>query len=192
MPYTIFTPPAITPAMILRPTLEGSQRLVENPEQVAIPTGCQAVHYPTGYNRFSDDPAARSILLRDPDGKATGMEIFAAFPGIRLLKDAAIRVEGGKRLRNLATPYGPEEREGWESQKQQARAWLADNTTSVPTITAMATTRGIDVETMVNKIMQNVALYETAYGQIVGEQQRLLDLVYAATDYDSMMAINWP
>lgn len=190
MGYLIFSFDPITPRQVERPGVLGPE-IIDNPAQVVIPSGASLIYMPETYDRFSSDPEQRKMLLSFPGGTASYADILAAFPDIRAGKEQAIRLEGGQRLKALATPYGPEEREGWESQKQQARTWLADPTTPTPTITAMATARGITIEAMVTKIMENVVLYETAYGQIVGEQQRLLDLVYAATDYDAMMAISW-
>lgn len=191
MGYLIYTVPQITPRQVERPGILAPD-IIENPAPITLPVGATVIYQPDMFDRFADDPAQRLLLLTTPDGVASYADILAAFPDIRNGKEQAIRLEGGRRLKALATPYGPEEREGWESQKQQARAWLADPTTPTPTITAMATARGITIEVMVTKIIENVVLYETAYGQIVGEQQRLLDLVYAATDYDSMMEVTWP
>lgn len=192
MGFTIFTREQVTPREIVSHGAMRDELILNEGPPPAYPAGSSVFYAPPALDIYSSDPAARRVLLNDPNGTATGADIFAAFPLIREPKAAEIRAEGSKRLRSLAGPYSEEEREGWESQKQQARAWLANPETRIPTVSAMATTRGIPVDVMVDKIMENVFLYETAYGQIVGTQQALLDQIYAATDYGAMLAINWP
>lgn len=191
MAYTIFTPPQITPATVVRTIYGQGDITVDNPEQVVLPTGTTVAYTGPNYSRFSAITSERTILLNDPAGMATSAQIFAAFPQIKEPKAEEIRREGGERLKLLAAPYQDEERESWATQQREARAWLLDNTAATPMLSAMATTRGITLAVMVNKVMENVAIFEQAAGQILGRQQALLDQVYAATDYDTMLAIRW-
>jgi hypothetical protein len=191
MPYTIFTTVQIVPETVIRPRLEGGHSMFENPEQPPLPDGTSIRYQPPGYSRFAPDPVNRTLLLNDPNGRATDADIMAAFPLIREPHKSSIRDEGAKRLVALATPYTAAERETWATQQREARTWLADNAASVPMISAMATQRGITVAGLVGKIMENVALFEYASGAILGQQQRLLDLIDAAPDLDAACAIEW-
>lgn len=191
MNYTIYTVPQITPATVYRSTLDGGQAIVENPEQIVLPVDTSIIYQPADFSRFADDFEKRKLLLVDPWGEATGAEIFAAFPQIREPKAAEIRAGGAYRLNSLASPYTPEERETWITQQREAELWKLNPAADVPMITAMATGRGIPVAALVEKITENVALFRTIAGQILGEQQRLLDLVYSATDYDEMRGVSW-
>jgi hypothetical protein len=101
MNYTIFTPPQITPATVVRNDIQGAEVIRENPEQIVLPAYTNIIYRPSGYDRFSADPAKRSLLLADPGGVATRDEILAAFPGwLDSLMDA-VRAECQRHI--LAT-----------------------------------------------------------------------------------------
>ena len=188
MPYTICIVPHVVERFKTVPGPFGQSRVVENTP--VLPGNI--TYKPETFDPFSADEGNRKILLTDPQGTTTSAEIFATFPAIREPKEKEIRLEGGKRLEALAAPYGPEERESWATQQREARAWLVDNTAATPMLSAMATARGITLAVMVGKVMENVALFEAAAGQILGQQQALLDQVYAVTDFDIMWATAWP
>ncbi len=110
--------------------------------------------------------------------------------------EAAIRSEGARRLEALAGSYSPPERETWATQQREARAWLADPQAATPMLSAIAGGREITVEEIVGKVMENVAIFESASGEILGAQQALLvSLWTVAADPESTMkqlaAINW-
>jgi len=92
-------------------------------------------------------------------------------------EDAVIRSSGSTQLLALGNPYSPEERETWITQEAEARAWTANHSAVCPMITAMATTRGIPIALMVQKIIENADLFKGASGQILGAQQKALDLL---------------
>lgn len=191
MNYAIFTPPSITPATVIRPAPQGGDMQVENPEQIILPAGASVVYTPPNYSRFSGVAPNRTLLLAISTGTATGAEIFAAFPDIREPKALEIRAEGAKRLRAMAYPYTDEEQKTWVTQQSQALEYVADNTAPCVTIRNMATTRGVALADMVSRILGNATAFEPYIGTVLGQQQRLLDQIYAATDYDSMLNISW-
>jgi len=108
------------------------------------------------------------------------------------MKEDQIRSEGSHRLQAIAAPYSDEERESWHKQEKEARAWLGDPTVSTPLISAMASSRGITLEDMVLKVMENVELFEQAAGAILGTQQKLLDELAVAQTLEEIEAISWP
>lgn len=192
MGYTIFTREQVIPRTKTVPGPFGQARIVPNNGPAPqYPVGSNIVYTPENFDIYSSNPVDRQVLLSDPNGTATAAEIFTAFPFIRTPKELEIRAEGGRRLEALASPYGPEERETWTTQQREAREWLADNAANVPMITALARYRGITISELVSRIMENVGLFETASGVILGQQQGLLDSIYAATDYDQLQAITW-
>lgn len=146
---------------------------------------------PENYSVFSADPARRTKVFRDSAGQATSAEIFAACPQIRKQKEKQIRAEGSRRLLALAQPYSSEERESWPQQKEEALEFQLNQLCDCEMIRNMATARGISVDVMAEKILENATLFKAAAGQILGIQQRLLDLIYAADDYDSMQEVQW-
>ncbi len=56
----------------------------------------------------------------------------------------------------------------------------------------MAASRGISLEDMVLKVMENVETFEQASGAILGTQQKLLDELAAAQTLEEIEAIAWP
>ncbi len=110
----------------------------------------------------------------------------------RDLVESRIRAEGSSRLQAIAAPYSEEERESWHKQEKEARAWLEDSSVSTPLLSAMAASRGISLEDMVLKVMENVETFEQASGAILGTQQKLLDELAAAQTLEEIEAIAWP
>lgn len=192
MNYTIFIREQVMERTKYVPGPRGSREIKPNfgPDPL-YPAGAFLIYKPDTLDIYSSNPADRRVLLVDSNGTATGAEIFAAFPKIREPKALEIRAGGAKRLLALAAPYTAEERETWANQQKEAAEYLADPAAETPMIDAMAALRGISKPVLVGKIMENVNLFRTASGQILGEQQRLLDCVYAATEYDEMEAISW-
>jgi len=81
-------------------------------------------------------------------------------------------------LVDIAKPYGPEERETWKTQEEEARLWMTDNEAPCAMIRAMATARNIPVSLLVAKIIANADKFRAASGQILGAQQAEIDLLY--------------
>jgi len=88
---------------------------------------------------------------------------------------ANIRRKYADMILAVAAPYSAVERETWYAQLNEADAWLLDNTTNVPLLTAMATARDISVAVLVEKIKENDTLYRSAVGMLLGQQQAELD-----------------
>lgn len=146
---------------------------------------------PDNYSVFAIDTFRRSRVFTDSLGTATSTQLFAVCPQIRDTKAAEIRREGSRRLAAMAGPYSKEERETWATQHDQALEWQLNATCDCPMIRNMATSRGITIDTMVAKIMENVTLFEAGSGQILGQQQKLLDRIDAEQDFDTLLKIIW-
>lgn len=93
--------------------------------------------------------------------------------------EAGARARYGDLLSQLAAPYGPEERETWLVQESEARAWQSDNDAPCPMIRLMAANRGIDMDLMVQKILENAALFRAESGRLLGLQQKEIDQIYS-------------
>ncbi len=112
------------------------------------------------------------------------------------LQEAIVRAGGARRLAALAGDYAPAERETWDTQQREARAWLADNAAPTPMLSAIAAGRGIALADLVAKVMANVEAFEAASGAILGQQQALLDALAAvdpaaADALDQIAVITW-
>ena len=146
---------------------------------------------PANFSNSSSDPARRRRVINDPVGTASSADLFAACPEIRTKVSKKIRKEGEIRLTNLAAPYSSAERETWATQRSQAEEWQMDPQCSCTMLRQMAATRGISPDSLVAKIMENVTLFESASGAILGEQQKLLDRIQTEQDFEQLLSIKW-
>lgn len=97
-------------------------------------------------------------------------------------------------LNDIVCPYEQSERETWSIQLAEAEAYAADPNVDAPMLTAMASTRGITVSELAAKVMENNNLFRSAAGEILGEQQKLLDELYALPEdctLEDIEAIQW-
>lgn len=91
------------------------------------------------------------------------------------------RADGSKALLQLTSPYSEEERVTWPTQEAEAREWIANSETmyepEIPVIMIrrIAFHRGITMQVMVDKIMENVELFQYVAGDILGVQQKQID-----------------
>lgn len=190
--YLIYTYPIVAPKYS---TVQGPtgpvQVLTAVPAQ-PYPVDCGIVWQPKTVDRYSAVAADRTILLKcDLQGDSTGVEVLAALPGIRQSRVDEIRAEGSRRLITLATPYSAEERESWAQQQADANEYQVNPNCACTLMRQIATTRGITLQLMAEKILENAALFKIVSGQILGKQQRLLDQVEAVQDFDQLLAIGW-
>ena len=86
--------------------------------------------------------------------------------------------------------------ESWSKQEQGAKDIQAGNveTEAALFVAAIAQRRGIEVSLLVEKILNNVAVYGALSATVIGEQQRLDDLIKAAEaaqDAEALAAIVW-
>lgn len=88
----------------------------------------------------------------------------------------------------LKTGYSQDEIQSWDAKKQEAQAWDADNTAPTPLLSAIATSQGISLADLVNKVLTNAVAYAQAYGTAEGQmKKRLAEL--NAIDLESPTAL---
>ena len=96
-----------------------------------------------------------------------------------------------RELNILAETYPPGEVSSWPQQVKEAEAYTADPTASVPLLTAIAESRGITVELLVQKVIEKMEAYSAAAGVIIGKRQALEDSLDAATSIEDVFAVVW-
>ncbi len=167
------------------------QRLTPIPAPNYPGTFIKRVYYAREMDYYGsyNNPFKRAELWEDSEGTATWDDILAAFPELVHCANTQIREVFSRKLATIAAPYYPTERETWHVQQREAEAYLADSTATMPMITALASARGIAVPALVDKIMENVNLFRTASGQILGQQQAKLDSVANLTCFEDMVAL---
>lgn len=99
-------------------------------------------------------------------------------------------------LNDVKAKYTIAEVESWTKQEQGAKDIVAGNTNTdcAKFVANIASQRGIETETLVNKILSNVEYYNELSSKVIGEQQRLEDLVNlaeASGNKEELEAIVW-
>lgn len=108
-------------------------------------------------------------------------------------KRAEIWGAGDVILAQVKTNFTGAEIEAWPKQEQGAKDIQAGNTDtdSAKFVERMASQRGMETETLVTKIMGHVETYAALSATVIGEQQRLDDLIKAAETQADLDAIVW-
>jgi len=166
---------------------------VTPPQQPVYPeTLIKPIWRTRGFDPYSPDPTQRTELWEDSSGIATWTEIRTALPDMLDARREAIRRAGATAITRIASPYLGPERESWHVQQSEAQALLLNPDAVAPMVRTMALMRGITIEDMVAKIMENVNLFKTAVGYVLGQQQNLLEKIDNAQSYDDFNAVAWP
>ena len=108
-------------------------------------------------------------------------------------KRAEIWGAGDAILAAVKANFTEAEIESWSKQEQGAKDIQAGNmeTEAALFVAAIAQGRGIETSTLVTKILGNVVSYGALSAAVIGEQQRLDDLIKAATTQSDLKAIVW-
>lgn len=118
------------------------------------------------------------------------------FAALVVAKRAEIWGAGDAILAAAKARYSQAEVESWPKQEQGARDIDAGQTETEAAlfVAAIAAQRGIDLSTLVGKILANAEAYAALSAAVIGEQQRLDELIKAAEaaqDKDALAAIVW-
>lgn len=76
-----------------------------------------------------------------------------------------------KRLIELKLNVSDIEVQSWEQQRQEALAYAADNSSSTPMLSVLASSRGITLSEMVNKVISAVDKYNGDLADLLGRKQ---------------------
>lgn len=100
---------------------------------------------------------------------------------------------GDAILAQVKANYTGAEIESWSKQEEGAKDIQAGKTDTEAAlfVAAIAQGRGIETQTLVTKILGNVVSYGALSAAVIGEQQRLDDLIKVATTQAQLDAIVW-
>ena len=73
--------------------------------------------------------------------------------------------------------------------ESEARAYAADPTASTPLLSALATTRGIPLPDLVERVLAKADAFAVASGSIIGQRQALEDRLDACTTLEEVQGI---
>lgn len=118
----------------------------------------------------------------------------AKFLRAKEAKRAEIWGTGDAILAQVEANFTQAEIESWSKQEQGAKDIQAGDTSTemAQFVAAIARRRGIEVSVLVAKILANVKSYGALSAAVIGEQQRLDDLIKVATTPEDLEAIIWP
>lgn len=138
-----------------------------------------------GYIPLAIERAAEVKIAQTPP-PPTFEELVAA-------KRAEIWGTGDAILAQVKANFTQAEIESWSKQEQGAKDIQAGDTSTEAAqfVAAIAQGRGIEVSVLVAKILANVESYGALSAAVIGEQQRLDDLIKAATTPEDLEAIIW-
>lgn len=125
---------------------------------------------------------AVALAARDDELAAQAPARLAEYKAHKI---AAIRAKFGALVDSLKADSAPYEVETWPVQTAEYSAWMANNATPTPYVSALADTRGMTLAALMAKIGVKVAGLAT----IQGRQQALEDAVKAAADEVAVDAV---
>lgn len=118
------------------------------------------------------------VAIQEPD-----------LPELKAIKLNEINAAYQQAIATLTPTYPDDERLTFDKQEQEARAWLADNSTSTPFIDALAAGRQMDKAELVSRIIAKADAFALASGSLTGQRQRYEDMLDVAETADAVAAI---
>lgn len=139
------------------------------------------------------------IWNEKPDGYMTQEEWDAAHPApepepeplesIKSRKLTEINDAYQQAIATLTPTYPDDERLTFDKQEQEARSWLADNSTPTPFVDALAAGRQMEKAELVSRIIAKADAFALASGSLTGQRQRYEDMLDVAETADAVAAI---
>jgi len=88
------------------------------------------------------------------------------------------------RFKSLNVEVSRLEQNTWPAQHEEAKAYAADNTAPTPTLSLLATARGITLEEMVAKVLAAIEAYDLKVAQLLASKQVVESEIKALTTMD--------
>jgi len=144
-----------------------------------IPAGCQII------------PDIRPESSNRWDGVKWVEDIDYALSLDKRSKKRYIEDSFNNDMESLVQGYPAKERETWRKQEEEARAYDADISASVPALNALALSSGRDLSELVAKIIEKSDSLAVASLNLTGKRQRLISEVEAASSQSELNLITW-
>ena len=111
------------------------------------------------------------------------------FSQLKIEKLNEINAAYQQAIATLTPTYPDDERLTFDKQEQEARAWLADNSTPTPFVDALAAGRQMDKSELVGRIIAKADAFALASGSLTGQRQRYEDMLDVAETAEDVAAI---
>ncbi len=127
------------------------------------------------------------------DGAVVENDLTPTLDELKAAKRAEIWGAGDAILARVKANFTVAEIESWSKQEQGAKDISAGDgeTEAAQFVAAIAQVRGLETGILATKILTNVASYGALSAAVIGEQQRLDDLIKAAATAEAVAAIAW-
>lgn len=110
-------------------------------------------------------------------------------PEHRTAKLTEINMATDATLKVLTGGYPASELLTFDKQEAEARAYLADNASPTPLLTALAAGRKISLAELASKVLAKADAFAAASGYVIGQRQGLEDLLDAAESIEDVQGI---
>lgn len=129
----------------------------------------------------------------DGSGQIVENDLTPTLDELKAAKRAEIWGAGDAILARVKANFTAAEIESWSKQEQGAKDISAGDgeTEAAQFVAAIAQVRGLETGILATKILTNVASYGALSAAVIGEQQRLDDLIKAAATAEAVAAIAW-
>lgn len=124
---------------------------------------------------------ANGIRVKRP---MTDQEVTDRYEAIRWIRKLMVRDYYKQKFQTLQENKTPQERATWLLQEQEAKAYVIDNQAPTPTLTALATARGITVSDMVTNVLNAVNAYNTMITNLFAEEEGYISQLNSASGDD--------
>jgi hypothetical protein len=108
---------------------------------------------------------------------------------VKQTKANEIDTKAQQHIDSLVPVYPEFEKLTFEKQEQEARAYLADNTLATPTLTSIATERGLTVLELATRVVAKSDQFTQLAATVAGKRQAYHDQLANAVDVDGVNAI---
>ena len=116
------------------------------------------------------------------------MDQFVPFIKPYMIK--LVNVEFSKAMNVITSKYPEHEQMTWDQQEQEARAYKADpKNAKTPLISNIAKARGVDLDTLADKIIAKAEAYKQAAGLAIGYRQEAEDVISAIATYEDYQKV---
>ena len=108
---------------------------------------------------------------------------------VKAAKQAEIRDAHNAFLMAHGVEYSEMERQTWDTQREEARALLADPQAAAPLVRAIASARNMDVLELAQRIENNTQAWSVLAGHATGQRLAFQDALEACTTIEAVEAI---
>ena len=111
---------------------------------------------------------------------------------LKRLKLNEIACEYEKRINVITQGIPQSEMLTWEAQEREAKAYLQNKEVeNAPSLSILASKRGIELEVLCNKVVEKATLYRGASSALIGKRQAYEDKITLAKNINEVSAISW-